>query len=615
MITFSSALILFAITLTVLFTALLIITHNRRDKEIRIISEGTGKTMLKAALILSIILLALVLATNIKRSYPQYYYALVAIDAALLVTPITAMSDEKKLTALALPTIFILQVSLLNTQLPPTGVGGGEGDEMDRGMYLTGHWSFSFAHNSAYNPFPAQVYQVVALGKVMGLEWFSALLGGFWYTIFIIVFDLLIYVITLYLVHDVRAALIAVLFINVTPEASLTLNPHLWLSAFLVFLAIITALKSVESKYPMGYAAISVISYVTAMLSLTTAILIILIMIFLFLAIYTLPKLRLYQPTANKNHNMHVLTILFTSYTVISILVMAYTEGYLQYVYPIIQGFINGLIMKLQSLLIQPQTPTSIGPEHPMLYASANPTLAYAWSLALSVATAYLLYVITVKRRESPWIIGFLLTGIIVPVLAALQMLFFRGGLPINVNAYTAIPLIFPAVGLAMSKLRNKGLPMLALLTVLLIALVFVGAHDPNVNPVEYAAIHKVNMPPLPKSVYEASMSAASFLSNDIGGLYVYSPIMGTVNWYNPAVGNVGGYPSNVGVSGLSLALFILNKTYMGNIYVITNVTRDDVYYFAFNYTTFPPGIAYIPLDKYDTLYSSNYFTIYIDVK
>ena len=615
MITFSSALILFAITLTVLFTALLIITHNGRDKEIRIISEGTGKTMLKAALTLSIILLALVLATNIKQSYPQYYYALVAIDAALLVTPIMAISDEKKLTALALPTIFILQVDLLNAQLPPTGVGIGEGAEMYRGMYLTGHWNFSFAHNPAYNPFPAQVYQVVALGKVIGLGWFSALLWGFWYTIFIIAFDLLIYVITFYLMHDVRAALIAAMLMNVTPEISVTINQHLWLSTFLVFLAVIMALKSVESKYPMGYAAISVISYVTAMLSLTTAILIILIMIFLFLAIYILPKLRLYQPTTNKNHNMHILTILFTSYTIISILVMAYTEGYLQYVYPMIQSFINGLIMKLQSLFIQPQTPTSTSPEYPMLYASANPTLAYAWSLALSIATAYLLYVITLKRKESPWIIGFLLTGIIVPVLAALQMLFFREGEPINANAYTAIPLVFPVAGLVMSRLRNKGLPMLALLTILLIALVFVGAHDPNVNPVEYAAIHKVNMPPLPKSVYEASMSAASFLSNNIGGLYVYSPIMGTVNWYNPAVGNVGGYPSNVGVSGLSLALFILNKTYMGNIYVITNVTRDNVYYFAFNYTMFPPGIAYIPLDKYDTLYSSNYFTIYIDVK
>jgi len=39
------------------------------------------------------------------------------------------------------------------------------------------------------------------------------------------------------------------------------------------------------------------------------------------------------------------------------------------------------------------------------------------------------------------------------------------------------------------------------------------------------------------------------------------------------------------------------------------------MYTTSFNYTTFPPGIAYIPLDKYDTLYSSNYFTIYIDVK
>jgi len=614
MMTFFSALILFAATLIVLFTALLIITHNRRDKEIRIISEGTGRTMLKAALILSIILLALVLATNIKQSYPQYYYALVAIDAALLVTPIMAISDEKKLTALALPTIITLQVDLLNAQLPPTGVGVGEGAEMYRGMYLTGHWSFSFAHNPAYNPFPAQVYQVVALGKVMGLEWFSALLWGFWYTIFITAFDLLIYVITFYLVHDVRAALIAVLFINVTPETSLTLNPHLWLSTFLVFLAVITALKSIESKYPMGYAAISVVSYVTAMLSLTTAILIILIMILLFLAIYILPKLRLYQPITNKNHNMHVLTILFASYTIISILVMAYTEGYLQYVYPMIQSFINGLIMKLQSLFIQPQTPASIGPEHFMLYASTNPTLAYAWSLAISIATAYLLYVMTVKRRESPWIIVFLLTGIIAPVLAALQMLFFRGGLPININAYTAIPLVFPVVGLVMSKLRNKGLSMLALLTILLIALVFVGAHDPNVNPVEYAKIHKFNMPQLPKSVYKASMSAA-YLLGDVNNLYVYSPIMGTIPWYNPAVGWVGGYPSNVGISGLGTALFILNKTYTGSIYAVTNITKDDIYYFTYNFTTFPPGIAYIPLDKYDVLYSSNYFTIYTNVK
>jgi len=618
MITFSSTLILFAITLTVLFTALLIITHNRRDKEIRIINESTGETMLKTALTLSIILLALVLATNIKQSYPQYYYALVAIDAALLVTPIMAMNDEKKLTALALPTIIILQVSLLNTQLPPTGVGGGEGDEMYRGMYLTGHWSFSFAHNPAYNPFPAQVYQAVALGKVMGLEWFSALIGGFWSTIFIIAFNLLVYVMTLYLVHDVRAALIAALLMNVTPETAVTINPHFWLSTFLVFLAVITALKSVESKYPMGYAAISVVSYVTAMLSLTTAILIILIMIFLFLAIYILPKLRLYQPIMNKNHNMHVLVTLFISYTIISILVMVYTNGYLQYTYPVAQDFINGLITWLQSLFAQSVTSTtsiSSGPPHSMLYASVNPMLAYAWSLALSVATAYLLYVITIKRRENPWIIGFILTGIIVPVLAALQMLFFRGALPINTNAYTAIPLVFPVVGLVMSKLRNKGLPMFALLTVLLIALVFVGAHDPNVNPVEYAKIHKFNMPQLPKSVYKAAISVASFLSNDISGLYVYSPIMGTVPWYNPAVGWVGDYPSNVGISGLGTAFFILNKTYTGSIYAVTNITKDDIYYFTYNFTTFPPGIAYIPLDKYDVLYSSNYFTIYTDVK
>jgi hypothetical protein len=614
MITFSSALILFAVAFTILFTGLLTAMHNRGDREVSIADEDVWVFMLKASLTLSIILLALVLVTDIKQAYSQYYYALVALDASLLVAPMVAMRSGERLVALALPTIIILQVDLLNSQFPPTDIAIGEGAEMYRGMYVTGRWSFSFSHNPAYNPFPAQVYQVVALGKVMGLGWFSALLWGFWYTIFVVAFDLLIYVVTFHLVHDVRAALIATLLMNTTPETSVTMNPHLWLSTFLVILAMITAIKSIESRHPMGYAVVSVVSYATAMLSLTTAILIIIVSIFLLLAVYVLPRLRLYQLPVDWNRNMGVLTMLLASYTVITTLDMVYTSGYLQYVYPMIQAFVNGLVMKLLSLFIR--HPSSVrGPEHFMLYASANPVLAYAWSLAISIATAYLLYVITVKRRESPWIIGFLLTGIMVPVLTALQMLFFRGGEPINTNAYTAIPLVFPVVGLVMSKLRNKGLSMLALLTVLLIALVFVGAHDPDVNPVEYAKIHKFNMPQLPKSVYKAAISVASFLSNDISGLYVYSPIMGTVPWYNPAVGWVGGYPSNVGVSGLDTALSILNKTYTGSIYVVTDITKDDIYYFTYNFTTFPPGIAYIPLDKYDVLYSSNYFTIYTNVK
>jgi len=95
------------------------------DKEIRIISVNAGKTVLKAAIILSIVLLAPVLATDIKRSYLQYYYALVAIDTALLATPIMATSDEKKLTALALPTIITIQVDLLSSQIPPTSVSVG----------------------------------------------------------------------------------------------------------------------------------------------------------------------------------------------------------------------------------------------------------------------------------------------------------------------------------------------------------------------------------------------------------------------------------------------------------------------------------------------------------
>ncbi|WP_069807903.1 hypothetical protein [Vulcanisaeta thermophila] len=610
--TFTNLLPITAIILTTIFTTILVKVHDKEHDYTDLIGSGTARVMAISGNVLVAITLFLNLATPIQQNNETLYLTLIGASITLLLIPTMANEhDIDKLIKYVLPGILTLHITILNAQVSQSGIGLGEGAEMNRGMYVTGHWNYSFAHNPAYNPFPAQVAVMTFLDKTLNMPWFSAIPWFIWYSIFTIAFDLVIYTLTIYLFNDKRAGIIAMLLLGITPETALTLNPHLWMSNLLVIISTLALIKITKDGDAWRNIAISAISYAAAMLSLTTAILELFIPPALIIAIYVLPKLKLYMPLRHRAGRTNTVITASIIYLIITLIVITYTNGYLTYIYPIIADFINGLVNKIQSILVKTTTvSTTTAAPHFILFAHVNPAQTLPWALALSISAAYALYVLFKKRREDPWIITLLIVGIVLPVLAALQMLFFRGGNPINTNAYTAIPLILPIAGYTISMLKRRR-ALTIFLIALLIVVTVLAARDPNISPVEYAKIHATNPPPITKSIIKISYVVINLLSNNVKNIYVYSPLMGTSPWYSPTIGWVGGYPTNAMINALSTVAFIENKTMTLNMYVVTNTTNTP--YYAAMGPGVPPTIVYKPLSPAAVVFNSKYAIIYIN--
>ncbi|ADN49871.1 hypothetical protein [Vulcanisaeta distributa] len=607
-ISFPSALLLLTGLFTVLFTTLLILTHNKGDREPPL-SHGTANAMLTAADVLALVTLFLNLATPIRAGYPMIYEVAITAIAALTIIPMIASKPTDSMISKALSSVIMLNIILLNDQLPSTGISWGEGIEMYRDMYMAGHWSFSFAYNPAYNPFPAQVAQVVMMAKVLNLPWYSSLVWGIWYAVFTIVYDMVIYMLTLRLTQNKAASVLAAFFVGVTPETALTLNPHLWLSNLFVLISTVTLINVIEGFEPAQNAVISALSYILAVLSLTTALLMLLVPISFIVAWYVLRALRLYKPIHQgaTSARKGLILFLFAVYTVVTLLVFLYTQGYFTYVYPMLDSLNQAIWQILIRLFVRSITKVK-GVQYHFLYSGANPVLAYAWSLAFSIAASYLLYVVFRKRRENVWLMTLLVVGLVVPGIAAVQRI-FTATYPITVNAYTAIPLTFPIVGLALTRLKDKSKAILMLLILLLVAIVPIASYDPSISPIEYAKIHHYNVPPLTRSEYECTLLLNNLLPSNTGPLYVYSPIMGTLPWYTPSLGGVGAYPTNVIAQALPMIRFIYNESSVNVYVVVYNGTLSKAYYVTLG-PGIPPTIVYNPLNNPNIIFNSNYATL-----
>ncbi len=560
--------------------------------------------MLTTADIIAVITLLLTLATPLRASNLLLYEIMVTIIASLAVIPVMLSRLSDAMSGKALTAVILLNIILLFSQLPSTGVSIGEGAEMYRGMYITGHWSFSFAHNPAYNPFPAQVAQFVIMTKVLGLPWYSSLAWGIWYGLFIVIYDMVIYMLTLRLTQSKEVSILAAFFVGVTPETALTINPHLWLSNLFVIISTISLINAMEGINGLQ----NTISYVLSVLSLTTALLMLFIPISFIIAWYILNWLKIYKPMYTKTLPIrrNLILMLFAVYTIITLLVFLYTEGYFAYIYPMFINLNNAIWQLLTSFFMKRNVIVSNSTQYHFLYNEANPILAYAWSLAISIAASYLLYIILRKRRENIWLMTLLITGLTIPIIATVQRL-FTTTYPISVNAYTAIPLIFPIAGLTLAQLKNKNKVILTLLIILLIAVVPIAAQDPSISPIEYAKIHHYNVPPITKSEYIDTMLLNSLLSSNT--IYIYSPVMGTLSWYTPSLGWVGAYPTNVIAQALPVIRFILNESNVNIYIVVYNGTLNRAYYVTLG-QGIPPTIVYNKLNNPNILYNSKYIIL-----
>ncbi|MGC8544300.1 MAG: hypothetical protein ACP5NQ_10195, partial [Vulcanisaeta sp.] len=259
--TFTDGLVLFAVVLTALFTAILMVFKDKKVNN-RVINVTMARKLLLTSIALGLIILYVELSTNFRAEYSVMYYVLITVMGALMVIPII-MSNANELTKLALPSIMVMHLDILFSELSASGISLGEGSEMVKAMYDLGRWYFQYAHAPTYNPFPTTAYVVVSLSRLLNMPWYSSTPWDIYYPIFIIAYDLTMYMLTLHLTKSRVASLVATLLVNTTPEVALTLNPYQYLSDMLMIIALTAFVKFVNNKETMSM-AVAAITYTAA---------------------------------------------------------------------------------------------------------------------------------------------------------------------------------------------------------------------------------------------------------------------------------------------------------------------------------------------------------------
>ena len=497
MLTFSKALIIFAIALTLIYTAMLWVIGKQRTlktkKKSMNLKSRIHQGLVTTSLILSAIGLSLTLLTDFRETIP--YYIIITIVPILNVIAIIHRPSSSILTS------FILwHLMMLWSRIPLTGIALGEGARMIREMALNDHWHFKWAHNPSYNPLPTIAFIQATLSRITSLEWYSWYLGSIVFLTWAIAYDLAVYLLTQSLTNDRRAALLAIPLIAITPEVAIHQHPYQWSGNMLVLLATLMLIKLMSRRNTLSNSLIIALCFTGAILAHATGIAFLFILIALVLTKVLTPLLR--KIRLNIVRTIPRLSGVVPKVAIIIIVILfiraAYTYGYTEYIVPTLRGAIYGLIDFLKGFFTPTEETELSEVYHIPLYERAGVPFiqAYAWSFAAALATAYILYSI-IKRQINTLHISLYLTVMLILAIAFIgyALIKERYFYTLNRTTYVFIPFLLPLAALTLRKTLTLNTRKLWIITIAsLILFTFttpIAAQDPNISPIQYAKIRR----------------------------------------------------------------------------------------------------------------------------
>jgi hypothetical protein len=175
------------------------------------------------------------------------------------------------------------------------------------------------------------------------------------------------------------------------------------------------------------------------------------------------------------------------------------------------------------------------GAVHVPLYERAGvPWIqAYAWSYALAVATAYVLYSL-IRGRARLVEIALYITCALFLSIASIGYGVFKIAqfYPLNRTTYVFIPLVYPLAAKALTKifagLKNEGAKLYLVIALAGLALFVVvaptAAQDPNISPIQYAKIREAPQLEIDSALLlKASIVTGMTSSADVDVLWIHS--------------------------------------------------------------------------------------------
>ena len=476
-ITFSNALILFAIGFTMTYLFLSIYSRDTREspmtKNLKVL-----KILRAATVSLGLIVSALTLYTNCFKDSLWYITAITVLTILIF---LFIINGDK---ALALISLLSLQITLHFVPIPKLDmVILEEGSEMPACLARSGFWDPICAHNPSYNPFPVVASIIAMLSQVVGVEWYRwTTTHILYYILFYIAYDLSLINFSRALIYDWRVSYISVYLITITPETFLHGHAYQWLANLLNLICLYVFIKILRGSLRKSTnIATIIIAYLTAILTHATAMNYLFVLLSIIATYIVTEKynfLFLIKDDIKNNRFKLILNIALSIFVVaasITFIRAIYTYGYEKY---IIGSLIDFIRTFLSPEIFEEKT-------YKPLYerTNVNPIQAYVWSLAIAIAAADILYAILKKDLETLDLALFIGSTSIL-ALSFIYVL-ITPGMPTTAlyrGAYTAIPYIIPIASRGLYRtLKNSKITLIISLIILTLATP-IASQDPGIN-------------------------------------------------------------------------------------------------------------------------------------
>ena len=484
MLKFSYALLLFTAILTFVYLLLMIVSSSKIKKE-RICEREQRNIPSRVMIFVAYLLAGLQTVVSYFWKDSLIYFILFPVITSLLVILISRTSAYKTYVIGLTVYLHLLVLSLI---FPSSGVFITETTPALVMLVRTGVWNPEWRLlNPYYNPFPMQQGLYFVFSKITGINYVSAVFFWFITLFFVVAYDLTLFTISNRLCGNWRMGCLSVILLIFTPALVINSQPQ-WLANLFILVFMLGLFKAL--KYSPSFSSIVLInlSYATAiLLHGTAAIGMVFVSILLILMFF---GRKFGVNIATTAHHRSFVYVVSTSVYVITLGRWVILGGIEQVINPL-----RGLVIDILGY----GEISWVGTQYVPLYDQfVSPIGAYAWSVPISLAIAFVLYhFVNRAQKKSLNIVFSSSMGVAAAGLAFagfIGSVFMAHGNLQRYLGYAGMALFIPVAAIACVKvLQSLSWKVVSIGLISIVLFSGIGICDPALSPQLYRGIKTVN--------------------------------------------------------------------------------------------------------------------------
>jgi len=414
-----------------------------------------------------------------------FYFLLYPIAVFLFLTAVIGSSDSNKKYLLILA--VLLHLVVLSIIFPSFGIRITERIPALAKLNFAKTWNPEWQMLDAYyDPFPMDLGLFYVFSEITGTSYINLQSGWIVALLFVIAYDLTLFSLTRGISGSWKVGILSILLLTFTPPTKINLQPQ-WFASFFILIFMLGLFKALKDRPSFSSIVLVNLSYVVAILFHGTAAIGTVVVSILLMLMYFGRRfgVNLAITTCHRSF-LHVVSI---------------------FVYTVILG--RWVILGGLTSVINPMRELSsifghgevgwIGSQYVSLYDQfVSPINAYAWSVPVSLATAFILYhfVNHVQKKS----LSILFASSMSVSAAGLAFAGFLGSIFIShanlqrYIGYASFILFIPAAAIACSKiLRSFSGKVMSICLISIVLFSGIGIWDPEFSPQLYREIKTVN--------------------------------------------------------------------------------------------------------------------------